>query len=247
MPLSRRSTNPRDQESSSEPFPSFPGPSSQQLHLPQDDGTQTHTTSTTVTTTTVIDGRNDPVTTTTSTLPSHPNDPNPPTIVATDPNNAPIPFTQTSVAIPLRRRPIGIRRLPSANLNRLSAASGESDDGGPSRSGSARRRSASAPQHPQPMPGGSTRLTRQSTRDGPVLGTLQEDATQPQPTETLQVPGPEHQTSTSRRRSVSNAARSIRSRFSDNESETNPPHEYESEIVDYLDVIGVHSISQQMA
>lgn len=41
----------------------------------------------------------------------------------------------------------------------------------------------------------------------------------------------------SRRRSVSNAARSIMSRFSDTSRERQEP-EYESEVVDLLDVIG---------
>lgn len=89
-------------------------------------------------------------------------------------------------------------------------------------------------------------MTRQSTRE-PALATLREEGTQPQPSQqqsTLQVPGQDpsqggQQTATGvgRRRSVSNAARSIISRFS-NEQNENPPHEYENEIVDYLDVIG---------
>lgn len=250
MASSRRSTNPHDRDGGSEPFPSFPESGSQPQHRQQD----THSTTTSTTTTTVFSGRNDPVITTSTAFPSSSTDPHPPPIITTDPNNAPVPFSQTTVTVPgsVRRRPIGIRRLPSGN--RLSV--GESDDGTPSRSGSGRRRSNSAPQDNRLLGvggGGSTRLTRQSTRE-PALATLREEGSQPQPAQpqdSLHVPGQDTtqtgQTGASgvgRRRSVSNAARSIMSRLS-NEDYDNPPHEYENDVVDYLDVIGMVFIARR--
>jgi hypothetical protein len=73
---------------------------------------------------------------------------------------------------------------------------------------------------------------------------------QTQPHDTLEVPGQDsaiERTQTAggvgRRRGLSNAARSIVSRFS-NEDHELPPHEYETEVVDYLDVIGMSSLHQ---
>ncbi len=245
MSSSRRSTNPRDRDRGSEPFPSFPtaqhaGPSSHQ---------DTQSSSHTVTTTTTFNGRDDPVTTTHTQYPIHNGTTTTPAVLTTGPDEeAPVPFSRTAVSIPpspTRRRPIGIRRLPSASSNRLSA--GESDDGHLGRSGSGRRRSNSAPHsNPPSAGGGSPRLTKQRTHE-PELATVREEATRPaqrQQHQTLQVPGQENtidRTQTAagvgRRRSVSNAARSMMSRFSDHENE-NPPHEYENDVVDYLDVIG---------
>lgn len=245
MSSSRRSTNPRDRDGGSEPFPSFPGAQ----HAGPSSHQDTQSTSHTVTTTTTYHGRGNPVTTTHTQHPIQGGTTNTPTIITTGPGEeAPVPFSRIAVSIPpspIRRRPIGIKRLPSASSNRLSA--GESDDGSPARSGSGRRRSNSAPQsNPLSTGGGSTRLGRQSTHE-PELATIREGAAQPaqgQQSQTLQVPGQDNaldrtQTATGvgRRRSVSNAARSMMSRFSDHEYE-NPPHEYENDVVDYLDVIG---------
>ena len=232
MSSSRRSTNPRDRE----PFPSYPAAS----HAGPSDQEETTTHSSTVTTTTVVDGNNDPVTYTQTQFPIQQGSSTTPAVITTGPGEeAPVPFSQTTVQVPspIRRRPIGIRRLPSAS--RLS--SGETDDGTPSRSGSGRRRSASDPQGNNRLSagGGSTRLTRPTTRDTP-LETLREE--QPGKNQTLQVPGQGNVQTTSgvgrRRRSVSNAAHSITSRFSNDDHE-NPPNEYENDVVDYLDVIGM--------
>jgi hypothetical protein len=247
MSQSRRSTaNSRERDGGSEYFPSMPGQQSPGPSSQQD--SNIHSTSTTVTTTTVFNGRDDPVTSTQTQFPTYNGGPSNPTIITTGPGEeAPTPFSQTTVNVPspIRRRPIGIRRLPSAT-NRLSA--GGSDDGGPSRSGSGRRRSTSDPTARLHVAGGaSQRLTRQSTRE-PAMATLREEGIQPgqgQQDQNLHVPGKDGQlsrtqttTGVGRRRSVSNAAHSILSRFS-NEDSQNPPNEYENDVVDYLDVIGM--------
>ena len=129
MSSSRRSTNPRDRDRGSEPFPSFPGAQ----HAGPSSHQDTQTTSHTVTTTTTYNGRGNPVTTTHTHTVSYPQDgtTTTPAVLTTGPDEeAPVPFSRTAVSIPpspIRRRPIGIRRLPSASSNRLSA--GESDDG----------------------------------------------------------------------------------------------------------------------
>ena len=173
------------------------------------------------------------------------------TYTTDDPNTAPTPFTRTTVTVPsqptvIRRRPIGIRRLPSNPNTRLSAASG--DDGGPSRSGSGRKRAISAPQDPHlNVGGGSTRLTRQSTRQS-ALPPLQEESSQH-----LRVPGQAQyegaappptdgrSTGIGRRRSISNAARSFVSRFSNDDGSVQQANDYEDEVVDLLDTIGPNS------
>ena len=245
MSSSRRSTNPRDREGRGEPFPNFPGAQHAGPSSHQDPQTTSHT----VTTTTTYNGRGNPVTTTHTQRPIQDGTTSTPAVVTTGPDEeAPVPFSRTAVSIPpspIRRRPIGIQRLPSASSNRPSA--GESDDGSLGRSGSGRRRSNSAPQsNPLSTGGGSTRLARQSTHE-PELATIREGAPQPaqgQQNQGLQVPGQDNAlnrthtaTGVGRRRSVSNAARSMMSRRSDHEYE-NPPHEYENDVVDYLDVIG---------
>lgn len=248
MASSRRSTNSHDE--AAESFPAFPASSSG-----HDETTTSVTTSTT--THTVIGGDGDPVIRTTTT-PAYPTGQAPPAIYTTDdPNNAPVPFTRTTVTVPdqaaavptplLRRRPIGIRRLPSSQNNRLSAASADSQDG-PSRSGSGRRRSASAPQDPHfgGSGGGSTRLTRQSTRQS-ALPPLQEESSQhlrpPGQPEGDATAAPVTVTSTTgvgRRRSISNAARSIRSKWSADNESTRLQNDYEDEVVDFLDIVGMY-------
>ena len=243
MSSSRRSSNPRAPDSGVEPFPNYPsspGPSS-----PYDNVQP----SSTITTTTVLDGRHPPVTTTRSyqPVPSQTAGPSSPGIqITNDPNVVPYSRAEATLPHQVRRRPISIRRLPSAS-NRLSAGS---DGDPPSRSGSTRGRSTSAPQPPHlaPPTGAAQRLTRQSTRQGPQdLPTLREESTQPQQmppahVDHLTVPGQvdgavDHQP-TGRRRSLSNAARSMVSKLSSEDHADYPPHEYETEVVDLLDVIG---------
>lgn len=252
MPSSRRSTNSHDD--AAEPFPAFPASSSA-----QEETTTSVTTSTT--THTVIGGDGDPVIRTTTT-PAYPTGQAPPMVYTTDdPNTAPVPFTRTTVTVPdraagpaptpvLRRRPIGIRRLPSNQNNRLSVASSDSGDG-PSRSASGRRRSASAPQDPHlgagAGAGGSARLTRQFTGQS-ALPPLQEESSQhlrpPGQTVAESSAAPVTVTSTTgvgRRRSISNAARSIRSKLSADNESTRMQQDYEDEVVDFLDIVGMYS------
>jgi hypothetical protein len=238
MASSRRSTHSHDE--AAEPFPAFSG---------LDENTTSVTTSTT--TQMVIGGDGDPDIRTTTTA-AHPTGATPSAVhTTTDPNTAPVPFSRTVVsvggppaqpAVPnvVRQRPIGIRRLPSAQSNRLSAASGDSD--GPSRSNSGRRRATSAPQDPHHG------LTRQSTRQS-ALPPLQEESAP-----YLRVPGqagdeaaPPVTAATvagvGRRRSLSNAARSIRSKLSTENESTRVHDDYEDEVVDLLDVIGMYMSS----
>lgn len=236
---SRRTSDPPAQEDEPEAFPNYPTTPG------IEPAPQEHTATSTTTTTTVIGGNGQPPTTTITSAPAGPGAPGV-TLTTSDPNA--VPFTRTQVVVPaqpIRRRPIGIRRLPSASSTRQSVT----DSDPPSRSGSGRRRSASAPQGPGEFSGdrGSKRLSRQPTSDLPML---KEEATQPQPVtqppagaEHLQVPGQvaatvQTTTGVGRRRSVSDAARSVMSRFSDREDAL-PSHEYEADVVDYLDVIGM--------
>ena len=226
--------------SSPEPFPDY-----------QDHTTTSVTTSTT--TQTVIGDDGDPVIRTTTT-PAHPTGQSAPGVFATnDPNNAPTTFTQTRLAVPSsqkplpppppqmrRQRPISIRRLPSAQ-NTRALASG-SQDGTPSRSGSGRRRATSAPQEPH-LSAGGVPLSRNNTHGQSGLAPLQEETLQPleqyHTAQAAQGPPPSGggTAGVGRRRSLSNAARSIRSRLS---SEDPAPYsqDYEDEVVDLLDVIG---------
>jgi hypothetical protein len=233
MASSRRSTHSHDE--AAEPFPAYSG---------QDENTTSVTTSTT--TQMVIGGDGDPDIRTTTTA-AHPTGQTPSAVYTTnDPNTAPVPFQRTTVSIPsqpaapsnnvIRRRPIGIRRLPSAQNTRMSVA--DSADG-VGRSNSGRRpRSTSAPMEPHHG------LSRQNTRQS-ALPPLQEEAPR-----NLNVPGqvpedsaPPISTSTiagvGRRRSISNAARSIRSRLSGDNESARVHDDYEDEVVDLLDVIGM--------
>ena len=224
--------------SNTEPFPSIPdspaGPSS------NSNGTTTTTTTTvhgpTITTTI---HRNRPYTITSSAPPSQT-----PTSIVSAPDN---PVTTTSAGPTTTRgnflapahhvvntRPISIRRLPSSNLR-----AGYEDNASqpPSRSASGRGRSTSAPQH-LTVPG-TGNLTRQSTRQS-MLPTVAENP------QTAGNRGVDRDTmnenvagGVGRRRSVSNAARSIISRFSDTSRERQGQGpDYESEVVDLLDVLG---------
>lgn len=234
---------------STEPFPAMPdspaGPSSPSNH------TTTTTTTTTVhgptVTTTVHRGR--PYTITSA----QPATQTPTSIVSAPDNNfspSPAPAstsTRTTYLAPtpvVRARPISIRRLPSGNL-RAGYEDGASSSQPPSRAASGRGRSTSAPQSQYLAVPGANNLTRQSTRQSilPTVaenvqsrGTVDRDTMNENVTG---VPG--------RRRSVSNAAQSIISRFSNQSRERQEP-EYESEVVDLLDVLGkskaLRSLSQ---
>ena len=232
--------------SNTEPFPSMPDSSAGPSF---NNNTTTTTTTTTVhapTVTTTIH-RGGPYTITSSQPPTQPQShqqsptsavsaPDPAFSTSSGPTT-----TRTFLAIPTqtsRNRPISIRRLPSSNLR-----AGYEDDVAtelPSHSTSGRGRATSAPQQPQhlgvPTPG---ILTRQSTRQS-VLPTVAENAQAGTATgvvdrETMN----EHITGgTGRRRSVSNTARSVLSRFSDGGSRERYGPEYESDVVDLLDVLG---------
>ncbi|KPI41224.1 uncharacterized protein AB675_7959 [Cyphellophora attinorum] len=224
----------RNREPAGEAFPAF-----------EDETTTSYTTSTT--TQTVIGGDGAPdIRTTTSA--AHPSGRGPAiTHTTDDPNTAPVPYTQTTVGAPPtqrlappqyavpRQRPISIRRLPSAT-NTRALASG-TDDGTPSRSNSARRRAASAPQEPGQASSGG-RLTRSSTRDNNRQSGLAPIEEGQQAQSGLAVPPPTAGSTSGigRRRSLSNAARSFVSKLSTEESEHNP-EDYEDEVVDLLDVI----------
>ncbi|EXJ69883.1 uncharacterized protein A1O5_06956 [Cladophialophora psammophila CBS 110553] len=229
--------------SNTEPFPSIPdspaGPSS------------TNNNTTTTTTTVHIPHRGRPYTVT-STQPTNQS----PTTVASAPDNTVIPnsaavtptITRTTYATPQinqinqlnRFRPVGIRRLPSANLRAAAQDDENLSSQPPGRAASGRGRSSSAPQRPNLGIPGLNQLTRQSTRQS-LLPTLAEAPSAPEPapadgtvdrdTMNQNVTG-----GVSRRRSISNAARSIVSRMSDTSRERQEP-EYESEVVDLLDVI----------
>ncbi|KIW29161.1 uncharacterized protein PV07_04997 [Cladophialophora immunda] len=232
--------------SNTEPFPSIPespaGPSSA--------SNNTTTTSTTTTTTTVhIPHRGRPYTITSTQPPSQT-----PSIVASTPDNTVITnatatnptVTRTTYTAPQinqinqinRFRPVGIRRLPSSNLRAAAQDAETSSSQPPSRAGSGRGRSSSAPQRPNLGIPGLNTLTRQSTRQS-LLPTLAEtpsapehaDGTVDRDTMNENVTG-----GVSRRRSISNAARSIISRMSDTSRERQGP-EYETEVVDLLDVL----------
>ncbi|RMZ91791.1 hypothetical protein DV736_g985, partial [Chaetothyriales sp. CBS 134916] len=217
MSSSQRPANPQRPNSSVESFPNYPA------DLPAEE----------TTTTTVIDGRSTPITTTTHYAPGR---------------------TETTVPHVIRRRPINIRRLPSAS----SRGPGLTDSAPPGRSGSTRARSTSAPQGPLDSTTGSgyERLARQPTRPGaqqqPDLPPLHEDSTfsrQELPANTIHLAVPAHEgaqatttttttgTGVRRRRSLSGAARSIVNRLGGEDPNTPRPHEYESEVVDLLDVI----------
>ncbi|OCT45737.1 integral membrane protein [Cladophialophora carrionii] len=224
--------------SNTEPFPSMPespaGPSS------NNDNTTTTTTTTTVhgptITTTIHRGRPYTITST------QPTNQTPASIVSAPDNSvtttsAGPATTRTTLLTPSqanRTRPISIRRLPSTNLRAGCEENGSSLP--PSRSASGRGRSTSAPQPPHLTVPGSNNLTRQSTRQS-MLPTVAEnpqaagDAIVDRETMNENVTG-----GVSRRRSVSNTARSIMSRFSDTSRERQGP-EYESEVVDLLDVL----------
>ncbi|KIW92693.1 uncharacterized protein Z519_06540 [Cladophialophora bantiana CBS 173.52] len=233
--------------SNTEPFPSIPdspaGPSSA--------NNNTTTTTTTTTTTVHIPHRGRPYTVT-STQPTNQS----PTTVASTPDNTVIPnsaavtptITRTTYTAPQinqinqinRFRPVGIRRLPSANLRAAAQDDENLSSQPPSRAASGRGRSSSAPQRPNLGIPGLNQLTRQSTRQS-LLPTLAEAPSAPEPapadgtvdrdTMNQNVTG-----GVSRRRSISNAARSIMSRMSETSRERQEP-EYESEVVDLLDVL----------
>ena len=138
-----------------------------------------------------------------------------------------------------RVRPIGIKRLPSSNLRQTYEGDGPAG-GNVSRSSSGRGRSTSAPQHQNSLTvPGPSQLTRQSTRNS-LLPTVVETPSHNQTANQAVDRETMNETTTGgvgRRRSVSNAARSVLNRFSDHSLERQGP-EYESEVYDVLDVLG---------
>lgn len=208
-------------------------------------GPSTNTnTLTTTTTTTTVHSRGRPYTFT-STQPStqiynQPSSPVPVTIVS-PPESSNEPSSRTTVTLPPqvnRLRPIGIKRLPSSNFNR--PRDGDASPGSASvnvsRSSSLRGRSSSAPQQHATLdvPATSGNIKKQTSRQS-LLPTVTEG------TPSGQNPGDEPSTSgNTGRRSVGNAARSIFSRRSDHSQERQGPQgsEYESDVVDLLDVLG---------
>lgn len=216
-------------ENTTEPFPAMPdsppGPSS-------------NTFTTTTTTTTTIPARGRPYTITSS----HPANQTRSTVV-TSPNNASPPATIRTVtaASPQfnRVRPIGIRRLPSSNLRQAyeAAASPGDASGNVSRSSTVRGRSTSAPQSAGLTVPGSIGLTRQSTRQSQLPSVAEHGPAHTGGEADRNTMNEAGAGGIRRRRSISNTARSIMSRFSDPSRERQEP-EYDSDVVDLLDVLG---------
>lgn len=231
-----------------EPFPAMPdsptpGPSTYQ----QPTTTTTTTVGPTITTTTTYSSRNRPYTMTSSQPAT--NAPSsstslPVTVVSTPNSPAGASTVRTSVVSPPqtnRLRPIGIRRLPSSNLRAGYEAGSSATDlsGGVGRSSSTRGRSTSAPQNTSSLtvPGQGSNLTRQSTRQSLLAPVAEHPSSADAPADRENM-GEAGTGSVSRRRSVSNAARSVLSKFSDHSRERQEP-EYETEVVDLLDVLGM--------
>lgn len=197
--------------------------------------TTTTTTFPTTTVTTTIPSRGRPYTVTSS----QPGNVAPVTVTSSTGGTSRGPSTRTTVATPPRLRPIGIRRLPSSLQQREDGtAPNGSASGNVSRSSSLRGRSTSAPQHMSAPSQASNNLTRQNTRQS-LLPTVTEGhvAAAPVDRETMN----ETTETPRRRRSVSNAARSVLSNFSNSSRERErqgPNSEYDSDVVDLLDVLG---------
>jgi len=247
-----------DNGGETEPFPSMPttataGPSSSGPNIT----TTTTTTGPTITTTTKYShGR--PYTVTSSQPATNASTPSitttTPTTVITSPNATAGSSTTRITNLPPQQinriRPIGIRRLPSSNLRAGYEAGASATDVGSSvnRSASGRGRSTSAPQHASNLtvPGQANTLTRQSTRQS-LLAPVAEHPGAPSPADAIvdrETMNESGAAGVGRRRSVSNAARSVLSRFSDHSREHQEP-EYESEVVDLLDVLGMlYSLNQ---
>ncbi|KIV92745.1 hypothetical protein PV10_04016 [Exophiala mesophila] len=246
-PNPRRGDDTNNSQVNTEPFPS--------IQVTSDNGTTSTTTTTTVgptiTTTTTYPSRGGrPYTVTSSSPSSYVPSPTPASPVIVSQTITPVPSNSNlagpaaaaSTAPPLvsrptvnRIRPIGIRRLPSSNLVRVPTNGSNGDVSESTTQTSRRGRSSSAPQHYLGGASGTTNnLTRQTTRNStlaPVVEHLSTgDATPDR--DTLNVPD----STPSRRRSVSNAARSVMSRFSDRSRERDEP-EYDDQVVDLLDVL----------
>lgn len=223
-----RSTRSRDDPV--EPFPEFDGDQSPPRIVHSQVGDTTQSVTTTTTTTTTIPEYGEPTTFTTTSVPSPPSQASrAPAVVVPQQSDRPT-TVQTTVAAPTqvaRQRPIGIKRLSSTTSSRQPVI----EDGVNSGAGnSGRNRSSSAPQRYLTVPG--------STPAPPAGGlpTLEEHPTTDP--EAIQ-PTSSH---IGRRRSVSNAARSILSKFS-NDGSLDQQEEYGNNVVDFLDVIGMCFIS----
>ncbi|RMD41296.1 hypothetical protein DV735_g3841, partial [Chaetothyriales sp. CBS 134920] len=149
----------------------------------------------------------------------------------------------------VRRRPINIRRLPSGPVRGVSLA----DPGGsPGRNVSSRGRSTSAPQAPLDFTAGASyeRLPGLHTGSGaqqrPDLSAVDESpilARQMVPLNTIHLTVPANEGGAGGgsggrfRRSVGGSDTSMMSRRAADDPDAPRPHEYESEVVDLLDVI----------
>ena len=186
--------------------------------------------STTTTTTTVTNG-NPTTTTASTTTPYRPNN------LLRVPTN---PATSRPQAV--RTPSIRIRRLPSTPSIPQLPQTNESGNDGVQRSGSGRRRSGSAPQRLQEPVRPRTELERQATIQE-QLPPVTEEPSRGQTAAALQ---PEEQTPNTggRLRSASNATRSIAGSIRRRRASLSTPEpleredEYDSRIVDMLDVVG---------
>lgn len=209
----------------------------------------TTTTGPTITTTTTYGSRGRPYTVTSSQpaiqAPT-PTTSSPVTVVSTPSPAAGSSTTRTAIVAPTqttRMRPIGIRRLPSSNLRVGYEAGSSATDitGGVSRASSGRGRSTSAPQHASNLavPGQNNNLTRQNTRQSQLASVAENPAQAPaDSTVDREAMNEAGAGGVGRRRSVSNAARSVLSKFSEHSRDPQEA-EYESEVVDLLDVLGM--------
>ena len=246
-PNPRRGDDTNNSQVNIEPFPS--------IQVSSDGPTSTTTTTTvgpTITTTTTYPSRGGrPYTVTSSSPSSYVPSPTPASPVIVSQTITPVPSNSNlagpaaaaSIAPQLvsrptvnRIRPIGIRRLPSSNSVRLPTDGSNGDVSESTTQTSRRGRSSSAPQHYLGGASGTTNnLTRQTTRNSTLAPVVEHpsagDTTADR--DTLNVPD----STPSRRRSVSNAARSVMSRFSDHSRERDEP-EYDDQVVDLLDVLG---------
>ncbi|KAG9767994.1 hypothetical protein KCU88_g7339, partial [Aureobasidium melanogenum] len=227
-----------ERSSDTEPFPAMPESS--------DAEPSTTTFTTTTTTTTTVPSRGRPYTVTTTHPPvqiqNPPSDQIPVTIVSPPsepPNNAPATRSTVVQTLPSqvnRLRPIGIKRLRSTDFNRQQDGGDTTPgtaSGNVSRSSSLRGRSSSAPQHATAFASSSSSTGKQTPRHSHLSTVTEGTPIDRVPTNEASSSGP------SRRRSVSNAARSMVSRLSDHSTERRDHQgpEYESEVVDLLDVL----------
>jgi len=142
----------------------------------------------------------------------------------------------------VNRRPLNVRRTPSA----ISIVRPQNrDDRVDSSSGSTERlhSNSAPPRSGLTVPGPSAQLSRQQTRNS-TLEPVQEDARKSSNTTENTAEGPplaRSGTLTKRLRRASDASRSVISNISSEgpQERAAPTHEYETEVVDLLDVLGM--------